>query len=454
MQDERQGERAAMLRIEIGTVAGDARIVGGATQALLYAQDVPVEIPLAWGESNIARITKVPGTCDLYIPAGVAVKIGKIAGNGQVLHVAEHVELEQVRGNLLVVDAPRGVQAEAGGKVVLDTALGSQAEFAIQANGSITLRTHGEISARFAAQTAQGVIRTRLPLMVERGRRRNLVGVIGRGDAAVTLRSQNGSIMIIAAENSSESNERTFTMDNEYSAKSEKEDKGQQAEGTRTWEGGFGKRRFRAQWDRGPGRATFHFQGPFTENKDPDGLGVPFEPDFGFEWERGRGARAYGEYEERWDEMREKAEKAARRAAKEARKYAERTSRHVRDMDWDALERDIRAAVEKAMDELEEALRAIRGNWEKRQSKGEPGKLEQGKQGSKAHRVRIEYDHVEDPLADTASESAAEEGHSYAPRAHGIAREARDAQRRAILEELRTESITLEEAERRLIELD
>jgi hypothetical protein len=439
-----QNEREPVRRIEIGVVAGDARIVGGALQALLYAQDSSLEIHLVEDGSRITRIAKVPGTCELYIPDGVEVKIEKIAGNGQVLHVTERVELEQVSGNLLVVDAPRGVRAEAGDKVLLDTALASHSAFAIQAGGHITLRTHGEISARFVAQTAQGVIRTRLPLMVERGRRRNLVGVIGRGDAAVTLRSKNGTITIIAADSGSD--ERRFSMDNEYSANTENEGTGPEEEGTRTWEGGFGKHRFRAQWDRGPGRATFHFQGPYTENDDPDGFGIPFSPDFGFEWERGRGARAYGEYEERWDEMRGKAEKAARRAAKEARKYAERTSRHMRDMDWDAIERDIRSAVEKAMDELEEALNAIRKNWEKRQTKGEAGKLEQE---TKAHRVRIEYDHVEDPLADTAPESTAE-----ATITKRISRDERDAQRRVILDELRRGIITLEEAERRLIELD
>jgi hypothetical protein len=438
-----QNEREPIQRLEIGAVSGDIRIVGGATQALLHTQDTSAEIDFAEDGSRITRITKLLGNCELYIPAGVEVKIGKITGNGQVLYVSERVELEQVKGNLLVVDVPRGVQAVVVGKVTIDTALDAQAGFVIQAMSHITLRTHGEISARFVAQTDSGIIQTRLPLMVERGRRRNLVGVIGRGDATVTLRSKYGTITIIAAD----SDERKFSMDNEFSANTENEGKEQEEEGARTWEGGFGKHRFRAQWDRGAGRAKFHFQGPFTENEDPDGFGVPFSPDFGFEWERGRGARAYGEYEERWDEVREKTEKAARRAAEHARRYAERTSRHVRDMDWEAIERDIRAAVEKAMDELEEALTTIRSNWEKRQSKGETsGKLEQG---TKAHRVRIEYDHVEDPLAETAPESAFE-----ATTTQKISREERDAQRRVLLEELRTGSISLEEAERRLIALD
>jgi hypothetical protein len=436
-----QDERVPMQRIEIGVVAGNARIVGGATQAQLHTEDTSSEIQLAEDNARIKRIEEVQGNCELYIPTGVEVKIGKIDGNGQVLHVSERVELGQVKGNLLVVDARHGVIATVGGKAILDTALGSHARFVIQAGGHITVRIHGEISARFVAQTTSGVIRTRLPLMVERGRRRNLVGVLGRGDATVTLRSTKGTITIIAAD----SDERTISMDNEFGANTENEGKKQEEEGTRTWEGGFGKHRFRAQWDRGAGRAKFHFQGPFTESEDPDGLGVPFSPDFGFEWERGRGARAYGQYEERWDDAYKNAEKAARRATEQARRYAERTSRHVRDMDWEAIERDIRAAVEKAMDELEEALATIRSNWEKRQAKGDgTGKLDQG---TKAHRVRIEYDHVEDPLADTAPES------TFEATTTKISREERDAQRRVILEELRTGTISLEEAEQRLNDL-
>jgi hypothetical protein len=52
------------------------------------------------------------------------------------------------------------------------------------------------------AQSAGGEIRTQLPLSVERGRRRNLVGSLGRGEASVTLRS-GGDILIIAADSMS-----------------------------------------------------------------------------------------------------------------------------------------------------------------------------------------------------------------------------------------------------------
>ena len=90
-------------------------------------------------------------------------------------------------------------------------------------------------------------------------------------------------------------------MSNEFTPS----DKEQQKKGPKTWEASFGRSRFRAQWDREPGRVWFHFQGPFMEAKDPDSMGTPFTPDFGFEWERGRGAHTYGEYDERLGDFRD-----------------------------------------------------------------------------------------------------------------------------------------------------
>src|SRR5712691_2214252 len=72
-------------------------------------------------------------------------------------------------------------------------------------------------------------------------------------------------------------------------------------EGSKFWEGGIGRSRFRAVWDRGPAYAQFHFQGPFTQNDDPDGMGVPFSTDFGIAWKREQGARLYGEH---WNNLR------------------------------------------------------------------------------------------------------------------------------------------------------
>ena len=51
-------------------------------------------------------------------------------------------------------------------------------------------------------------------------------------------------------------------MADDFVGRDEEREPGDKAE--RVWEGGLGGRRFRMRWDRGPGRAGFHFQGPFT----------------------------------------------------------------------------------------------------------------------------------------------------------------------------------------------
>lgn len=222
--------------------------------------------------------------------------------------------------------------------------------------------------------------------------------------------------------------------------------KEQAKEDARTWEGGFGRHRFRAQWEHGPKHARFHFQGPFTEEYDPDGIGTPFSPDFGFEWEHGRGARAYSEYEAHLNDLREKAERTARRTAKQARRSAKRITRHMRDTNWNAVEREVLTAVENVMTELEEALTNMRRGWSKRQAEVQsPGSV----RSSKGQRVRIEYE----PADDTADESDAPASSANIAASTQLSREERTAQRRTILEELRNSAISLEEAERRLNEL-
>jgi hypothetical protein len=434
---EQNGRPAQRRCIEIGIVEGDAMIVGGASQVFLRVHGISSVEDIVENDHTVVRIARLPGKSELHIPRDVEVRVHEIAGNGQVLHVSERMQIGKVKGNFIVVDAPRGMLAEVEGDVVVDTSLRADAEFVVRADANITFRTNGEINARFVAQTLRGEIQTRLPLMVERGRRRNLVGVIGHGDATVTLRSTYGNIAIIAED----SDEREYSMNKESTSGNKERER----EGARRWEGGFGKHRFRAGWEHEPGHAEFFFQGPFIED-DPDGYGIPFSPDFGYEGERGRGARAYGEYEEHWDDIREKTERAARRAAEHAKRYARRATRHMRDMDWEAVEREVLAAVEKAMGELEETLANIRRNWNKRQAQSESLAQEQR---SKAQRVRVEYDKIDDPLDEdfTTSSTATSSSRPFS-------REERDAQRRVILEELRTGAISLEEAERRINELD
>src|SRR5260370_28092421 len=92
--------------------------------------------------------------------------------------------------------------------------------------------------------------------------------------------------------------------------------------------------------------------------------------DFNFEWARGKGPHSSGEYQEQLNEWREKAERAARKAAEQAQAYAERAAKRARDTDWEAVGREVRSAVERAMSELENAFGSMRSTWENRGAGG------------------------------------------------------------------------------------
>ena len=354
------------------------------------------------------------------------IEVASIGGDVTLRGAFAHVLLHTVGGDLEVEDAPRGVTARrVGGDVELDTPLGSGADYSIHAGGDITLRVRGEVNARFVAQTNGGEIRTRLPLTVERGRRRNLVGVLGRGDATVTLRSDGGDISIAAADDRFE--EENTTMGDDFVGR------GPNADDERSWEGAVGRHRFRVHWDKGPGHANFRFQGPFTEEDDPDAMGTR-PRDFNFQWERGQGPRFSGEYEQRMNDLREKAERVARKAADQAQEYADRVSRRARETDWESIGREVRTSIEKAMADLEDAFGQVRREWETRRAPGESGP---SSRPSGAQRVRIEVDDEPDAFGAGAPGAAP-------------SRDDMEAQRRAILEELRNGRISLDEAERRL----
>ncbi len=223
-------------------------------------------------------------------------------------------------------------------------------------------------------------------------------------------------------------------MSDEYKNQATEDRDETKTDESRSWEGNFGGHRFRFRWDKGPDRAGIYFQGPYSEEGDQKAN--PGEHDFGFEWERGRGPRTYGEYEARLNELRDRAEQMARRAAEQAQIYAEKAAKRARETDWEAVGREVRSAIEKAMVDLEDAFGQVRKEWETRRPSGESGT---GRPS--AQRVRIEQDDEGEPFPSNAGAAASG------------AQDDRDAQRRTILEQLRTGSISLDEAERRLNDL-
>lgn len=406
------------------TISGDVRANGidGAFQCGEVGGDC------ALNQVRDVIVSTVGGDLMVEHAAGV-VEAGTVGGDARIRDASGRIRLGSIGGDLDVAQAPGGLLAGLiGGDAVLETSLQHPAEFIVQASGDIRLRARGEVHARFVAQTSGGEIRTRLPLTVERGRRRNLVGVLGRGDATVTLQSSGGDISITA----SDMYERENTMGDE-STTEEQQQHTPNGDTERTWEGAFGGRRFRIRVDRGPGRAGVRFQGPFGPDEEPAS-----DRDFGFEWERGRGARTYGEYEARMNEIRDKAERVARRAAEQAQRAAEQAAQRVRETDWESMGREIRGNIERAMGDLEDTFAQMRREWDVRR----PGTPNGGSGPSTSQRVRIEHD--DEPAAGPSASA------STADAADMMNADERDAQRRAILERLRTGEISIDEAERQL----
>jgi DUF4097 and DUF4098 domain-containing protein YvlB len=432
----------------INSVSGDllARNLGsleisGAVNGDSEISEVVGEVSLKQSVNGDARFTNVGhvavtnmrGDCEI-IQAG-SVVIGNLSGDLNVQEVEGfcHIQnlhgdaklrrcggvvtLDNIGGDLQGTDLRGGIATgNVGGDVRLDTPLLKDATYTVHAAGDIALRVRGEVHARFVAQTLGGTIQTRLPLTVERGRRRHLVGAIGRAEAIVTLQSDGGDIVIGAADFSLED-----IMTDEYTH----DDFGNREEADAGSWGGqmrFGGRGFGFHWDKGPGRFTF----ATGYRDDPDGPGDPRirrgKGKFPFEWDDAQRA----EYEKRIREMSDRTAQAARKAAERATQYAERAAKRARETDWEAVGRDVRSAIERAMGEMERLMDQFRTG------PGAPPRPPNAppppRPGSQAQRVPIEHDEAATPRN----------------------KDELDAQRRAILEQLRSGAISMDEAERQL----
>jgi DUF4097 and DUF4098 domain-containing protein YvlB len=423
---------------ELGEIAGDVAIRGAVGGDLNVRLAGAVRVSTVGGDAELvtvqreARIQTVGGDLTCETVAG-PVQINTVGGDVTFRTGLGTLRVNMIGGDVSVQRAMGGLSVDrVGGDADLETPLTPGSEYQVRASGDINLRVRGDVNARFVAQTHGGEIRTRLPLAVERGRRRNLVGVIGRGDASVTLFSDGGDIFITA----DDSEEVEHDMGDEYTNTGAGTGANGSGTGTRerTWEGGFGGHKFRVRWD--PGAAGS------SDPDDPDGLGTP-RRGFGFEWEHkpGEEGRSSEDMERQINDLRIKAEQVARRAAEQAQRYAERATRRARETDWEAVGREVRTAIERAMGDLEETFGQFRRDFDTRRSQGGQGGQGPSKSGSTAQRVRIERDDEEN------------EGDAFAtgfgPGEQGAPGDV-EGQRRVILEQLRNGAISLDEAERRL----
>jgi hypothetical protein len=414
---------------DVREIIGAVRINGpiGGDFSVALAESLVVNGPVS-GDADVrtvaheARLHAVGGDLSAETIGG-PLTLTTIGGDAQVRTSLAPATVTTIGGDFSGQRAMGGVTLQhVGGDVTLDTPLAAGGEYQVRAGGDIHLRVRGEVNARFVAQTRGGEIHTRLPLAVERGRRRNLVGMLGRGDAGVTLFSDGGDIVIVAADSDQED-----MMGDEYVG-----DEHGTATAPKAWEGSFGGHKFRVRWDPGatPGAS-----------EEPDAMGRP-RRGFGFEWEHDPAgdAKAADDFDRQFNELRDRAEQVARRAAEQAQRYAERAARRARETDWESIGREVRSAIERAMSELERTVGQFGRDFDSRRGPGDPNA---GARGTGAQRVRIERDDEGDAYAGSYGETQAP------PPPRGDA----DAQRRAILEDLRAGTISLDEAERRLGEL-
>jgi len=365
---------------------------------------------------------------------GVAGRVAcdTVGGDVDMMNTFGPVGMGVIGGDLKVERAPGGVSvARTGGDVALDTLLRPEAKYIINAGGDITLRVRGDVNARFVAQSFGGEIRTRLPLTVEKGRRRNLVGALGAGSATVTLQS-GGDITIVAADGQ----RGDFRMSDDYNTPGDQGDQSDQGADARahTFEGAVGGRKFRVRVENGPGRAGFQFKGPYTPEEEEKAR------EFRLDWERGRGAHTSGEYGDQLNDLRERAETLARRAGDEARKYADMAAKRARETDWESVGTEIRTTIERAMADLEDAFSRFGRSGGPTEPGAGPSSGPSGRPSSGPQRVRIEHDEPQEGYAAYGATEPAQP-------------QDRDALRRQTLEDLRNGRITLDEAERRLNDL-
>ena len=138
--------------------------------------------------------------------------------------------------------------------------------------------------------------------------------------------------------------------------------------------------------------------------------------------------------EQQLQDLGERTSRAARKAADRMREYTDRAAQRARETDWDAVRRDVRNVIERTVGELDSFFREIAAEFERPAGSTVDGTAAPKKAGATAQRITIERD--DDPTAKPADAPVD-----------------RAAQRRAILEQVRSGDLSLEDAESRLKDL-
>ncbi len=401
----------------VGRVAGDANVRDSGT---IVCDDVSGDLRA----QSVADLTAGQVSGDAAILGANRCVLRRVSGDLVASNVSQHfsasevsgdarlrqmsglAEVLSVAGDLAAQHLTGGISAVVAGEAYIETALAPTVSYTVTAD-SIVLRVRGPISAQFVAQSEGGVIHTHLPLAVER-HRQNLVGVIGKGEAMVTLNSRGGDIILDAA---------GATVDDD-------------PENLHPHHGG--RRPFKVHVEHGPEGARVNIDG-----LDDFLARVPFGGAFGMS----NNNPEMQDLEAQLKELSDRTTRAARKAAEKAKELSARAAARTREADWETYARHLRTAFEQVSTELSSAFREIVAEFQSPPTTGAPPSG--GAAKSAAQRITIDQDETASPssAATAPQQPAASSATSDAERA---------ARRRAILEQLRAGDLTLEEAEERL----
>ncbi len=396
LEDETIIQVAGSVALTIAEVQGDLGVNG--LVGPLVVDEVQGDVT-AHNLRSTLTLGSVHGDLTI-LDLGGRLQVGEVHGDARIRTLHDGVMLTSVQGDLGAQDLAGGITATMQGDALLETQLAPGKEYTVEAE-EIVLRARGPINAQFVAQSAAGEIRTHLPLSMER-HRRHLVGVLGKGEATVTLTS-GGDILLDGAG--------THNGDEDAETREAHAKKGFRLHISGGATG--------PQIDiHGPGdEATgwWPFRGGFTMSTNP----------------QSNDPQDMQEIESRLRDFGERTGRAARKAAEKAREYADRAAARAKDTDWEAVSRDVRSAIERTVGELETTFREIAAEFQSPPpTTGAPGSGTAQTTRGNATAQRIPVDR--DPVDGTATSAD------------------RDARRRAILEQVRSGDLTLEEAEERL----
>lgn len=402
--------------IQIGQLNGDANIRAAASLDVtrgiagdLRVQDVTV-IAIAGPIKGDATLSHVAtGTVQAVrgdltaLDIGEDLRVGPVSGDVRLRDVRAPVTLGDVAGDLAAQEIA-GLHALCRATAYLETSLKAGADYQVTAR-EIILRVRSPISAQFVAQSHGGEIRTHLPLNLDR-RRQSLVGVIGKGEATVTLTANGGDILVDVAG-------RAGADDDPASGAT-----------------ASGKRGFRIHIGAGLHGDSIDLNGPWDTILSDLATGW---------WPFNQGASSMSnpqqqaDIEQRLRELSERSGRAARKAAEKFREYADRAATRARETDWDAVSREVRTAIERTVTELESTFREIVAEF---QAPPTPGSTtSKATSGATAQRIIVDNDDPTTPTPPTPPTPPTGDA---------------DARRRAILEQVRNGELTLDDAEKQL----